>query len=147
MPETNVKPAGICASALCKTVKSVGAWVSNAIDALTVLNSDITHTQAMDNVLAHFVAALQMFFDNALQYRLVRAAIPYAFGIHDQNRPIFANGKTAGTGSLYFKIRSTIDFLAEFQEHFFCLPAAFSAAWTVTHQDMFAVSSHYFFKT
>jgi hypothetical protein len=144
---TCVKPDGICTSALCNTVKSLGAWVSNAIDALIVLDSDITHAQAMNNVLAHFVAALQMFFDNAFQYRLIGTAIPNAFGIHDQNRAIFANGKTVGTGSFYFKIRTAIDFLAEFQEHFFGLPAAFRAAWTVTHQYMFAVGSHYFFKT
>jgi len=50
------------------------------IDALIALSSDITHTQAVDNMLTHFVTTLQMFFDYALQHRIIRAAIPNPSG-------------------------------------------------------------------
>jgi len=57
-------------------------------------SSDIADAQAVENVFADFDVIFQMFADDALQHRLVGTGIPDAFGVNDQDRAVFADGKT-----------------------------------------------------
>jgi len=57
-------------------------------------SSDIAGTQAVENMLADFDIIFQVFADDALQHGLVGTGIPDAFRVNDQDRAVFADGKT-----------------------------------------------------